>query len=474
MKSKLRIFIIAAVVLLISNRIHAQYEITVQIDNLTDSTIYLGYYFGDKQYAKDTAQLDSYGEAVFSSTDTLAGGLYFILLPGNSMFEIIIDKEQKFYVSTKYTGDPSDLAKNLDSRNNSELELYIDYQKFMTKQGELAVDLRKRLKGDNYNEVEKQQLKDSLQILNEKVKGKWDEISKYHSETLLASILKCLKEIEVPDVPKDENGNIIDSLFQYKYYKKHYFDNVNFADNRLLRTQFFHSKIDRYFEKMIVPAPDTIIKESKMVLDLAEANEEVFQYTLQTIFNKYNNSNIMGMDKAFVFFAENYYLNGRAEWADEEWLSKVKERVEEIKPNLVGNKAPELRLLKTDGTLLTLSSINADYIVLFFYDPTCGHCKKATPKILEISEKYWAHGVEVIGIYTQVEQNVWTKYIEDKGLQEWHNVWDPYNQSGFRDSYDVKTSPSIYLIDKEKRIIGKRIDAETLEKMLDDFINKKM
>lgn len=473
MKNKLKIFIVATLVMLVSNNIIAQYEITVQIDNLADSTIYLGYYFGDKQYAKDTAELDSYGEAVFYGTDTLPGGLYFILLPGNTMFELIIDKEQEFYVSTTYTGDPADLTKNLESRNNSELDIYIDYQKFMTKQGEQAVGLRKKLKEDTYNESEKQAIKDELQVLNNEVKEKWAQINEYHSESLLSSILMCLKEIEVPDAPIDENGNIIDSLFQYKYYKKHYFDNVNFADNRLLRTQFFHSKLDRYFEKMIIPAPDTIIKESKYVLDLAEANEEVFQYTLQTLFNKYNNSNIMGMDKAFVFFAENYYLNGRAEWADKEWLSKVEERVREIKPNLVGNKAPELRLLKTDGTLLTLSSINADYIVLFFYDPTCGHCKKATPKILEISEKYWAHGVEVIGIYTQVEQEVWTKYIEEKGLQDWHNVWDPYNQSGFRDNYDVKTSPSIYLLDKNKRIIGKRIDAETLEKMLDDFINKK-
>ncbi len=465
-------FTLFTILFLFSLKLSAQYEITVQIDNLEDSTIYLGYYFGDKQYAKDTAVLNHKGKGVFSGTDTLPGGLYFILVPGNSMFEIIIDKEQVFSISTKFTGDPTDLTKKLNSKSNTELDLYIDYQIFMAVQGEKAMKLRKKLEAtsDESNESDKQIIKDSLNILNKEVKAKWEYIEKNHSETLLASILKCVKEIEVPDPPKDENGIITDSMFQYKYYKAHYFDYVNFHDARLLRTKFYYNKLDRYFEKMIIPAPDTIIKESKVVLDLASANEEVFQYTLQTLFNKYNNSNVMGMDKAFVFFAENYYLNGKAEWADTVWLKKVEERVKEIKPNLIGNQAPNLRLIKNDGSLVSLNMIESDYTVLFFYEPTCGHCKKATPKVVELSEKFWEYGVEVLAIYTQFDKDEWDKYIIDKKLENWINAWDPYNQSGFRNNYDVKSTPSIYLLDKDKRIIGKRIDVDTLEKMLTDLI----
>ncbi len=461
--------IVLSILILFSQRLSAQYEITVQIENLQDSTIYLGYYFGDKQYAKDTAILNNKGKAIFSGTDTLPGGLYFILVPGNSMFELIIDKEQTFEISTKFTDDPTDLTKNLASNNNAELELYINYQIFMTVHGEKAMKLRKQL-GVASDEITKKGITDSLNILNAEVKAKWAEIENKHSETLLASILRCVTEIEVPDPPKDENGVISDSLFQYKYYKAHYFDNVNFHDARLLRTKFYFNKINRYFDKMIVPAPDTIIKESKMVLEYASANEEVFQYTLQTLFNKYNNSNVMGMDKAFVFFAENYYLNGKAEWADTTWLKKVKERVKEIKPNLIGNEAPNLRLIKNDGSLVSLNMIESDYIVLFFYEPTCGHCKKATTKIVELSEKFWEHSVEILGIYTQFDKNEWDKFIADKKLKNWINTWDPYNQSGFRSNYDVKSTPSIYLLDKDRKIIGKRIDVETLEKMLNDLI----
>lgn len=452
--------------------LNAQYNITVNIENLKDSTIYLGYYFGDKQYAKDTAVLNNKGKAVFTGKDTLPYGLYFILVPGNNMFEVMIDKEQIFSLSTKYTNDAADLTKYLTVKNNKEQELYIGYQKFMTIQNEKAIALRKQLK-ETADENRQKSIKDSLQILNDQVMARWDDIKQNHPESFLASILYCIQDVEVPDPPKDEKGNITDSLFQYHYYKQHYFDHVNFADARLLRTRFYYDKLDRYFEKMIIPVPDSVIKESKMVLDKASANDEIFQYTLQTLFNKYNNSNVMGMDKAFVFFAENYYLKDKATWADSAWIEKVRKRVKEIKPNLIGNKAPTLHLISNDGSLVSLEMIDADYTILFFFEPSCGHCKKTTPKMKELGDKYWEKGVEIMGIYTQSDKTEWDRFIQEQHLENWINAWDPYNQSGFRANYDVSSTPTIYLLDKNKVIIGKKIDVETIDKMLGDLLKEK-
>ncbi|MBI9066925.1 MAG: redoxin domain-containing protein [Salinivirgaceae bacterium] len=447
------------------------YKIAVDIENLGDSTVYLGYYYGDKQFAKDTITLDKNGKGAFTGNDTLSRGVYFVLVPGNMFFEIVIDEDQDFSVSSKYNGNAGDLTKHLKSKGSSEMDLYLDYQQFMSKQSNLAISLRDRLKSEK-DEVKKKVLTDSLNILHEQVKAKWTTIESKHPSSIIASILLCNKEIEIPEPPKDDNGVIIDSMFQYKYYKAHYFDYVNFTDQRLLFTQFYHPKIERYFEKLIIPAPDTVIKESKMILDKVKDNEEMFKYTLQFLFNKYNNSNIMGMDKAFVFFAENYYLNGVAHWADSTWLKKVEDRVREIKPNLIGNKAPEIKLLAFDDSFVSLHLVQAEYTVLFFYEPTCGHCKKTTPKMKALYEKYWEKGVEVIAIYTQVDKEEWSKFIKDQKLEEWINAWDPYHQSNFRYYYDVRSTPSIYLLDKDKNIIGKRIDVETLEKILEDKLGK--
>ena len=383
----------------------------------------------------------------------------------------MVDSEQDFSVSTKYTGDPADLTKYLKSEGSAEVGMYVDYQQFMIKQNGLASALRKRL--PKAQPDEKKMINDSLALLYEEVKTRWADIENNHQKSLLAAVLRINKDIDIPDFPRDADGNVLDSAFQYKFYKKHFFDNVDFQDARMLRTQFFQPKIDRYFEKMILQAPDTIIKESKMLLDKAEGCDEVFRFLLQTIFNKYNSSDIMGTDKVLVFFGDTYYLNGRATWADSTWLEKLRERVEELRYNQVGNQAVELKLYTYNDEPVTISGVNAEYTVLFFFEPSCGHCKKATPKMKALADKFWERGVEVMGIYTQTDKKEWGDFIESQGLDNWINAWDPYNQSGFRLFYDIRSTPSIYLLDRGKKIIAKRIDVETLEKVLEDEYARK-
>ena len=48
------------------------------------------------------------------------------------------------------------------------------------------------------------------------------------------------------------------------------------------------------------------------------------------------------MDAVFVHLAKNYYLNGKAPWADKKLLGKIQELVDKTEPNLIGRIAPEL------------------------------------------------------------------------------------------------------------------------------------
>lgn len=78
------------------------YEISVNISGLRDSTIFLAYHLGDKQYIKDTVSLDSRGTAVFSGTEELPQGIYMVVLPGRQYFEVLMPVDQQFSVSCSY------------------------------------------------------------------------------------------------------------------------------------------------------------------------------------------------------------------------------------------------------------------------------------------------------------------------------------------------------------------------------------
>ncbi len=158
--------------------------------------------------------------------------------------------------------------------------------------------------------------------------------------------------------------------------------------------------------------------------------------------------------------------------AQDEYLVKLKERVVKISPNLIGNIAPDLKRMNTfDDKYLSLHQVTADYTILVFFEPDCGHCKKEIPKLMqEYRDTLKYLNVNVFALYTQYDKEEWIQFIEDKNLVEegWINVWDgPYPHSQFRDNYDIYSTPVVYLLGKDKKIIAKRINVEDMKKVIE-------
>ena len=99
------------------------YQVTVNISGLRDSTIFMAYHLGDKQYISDTTKLDINGNAVFSGTTGLPQGIYMIVLPGKQYFEILMSEDQHFEVSCAFN-DYINTLKFSGSDENSEFVVY--------------------------------------------------------------------------------------------------------------------------------------------------------------------------------------------------------------------------------------------------------------------------------------------------------------------------------------------------------------
>jgi thiol-disulfide isomerase/thioredoxin len=150
---------------------------------------------------------------------------------------------------------------------------------------------------------------------------------------------------------------------------------------------------------------------------------------------------------------------------------KIQERVNKIKPNILGTPAYNLTMLDTSlkisnntlvaGTLkyISLYDIKAKYTVLVFWDPTCSHCKVEVPELYHIYDSLKSKGVsiEVYSVGIESDPELWKEFIRKNKLN-WINVTDPANQTHFRDYYDIYSTPVIYLLDEQKRIIAKRLD----------------
>ncbi len=435
------------------------YEITVTVKNFQDSVLYLGYPYGDKKYLQDTAFESKPNTFVFTGEKPLDGGLYFIYNPKNIYFDFVVS-ESEFELST----DTTDLIGAMQVKHSEENQAFFDFQRFMRDKQQEAQIITEKLKQEK-DSTTMAQLQAELSQIDEEVKTYRQQIIDRQPTWFVASFIKATMQVEVP-----EAANPADPNYRYHYYKSHFFDNINFSDARMLRTPIFHSKIDEYLEKLTPKHPDSVAVAARRVIELARANDDVFRYTLVTLANKYETSNVMGMDAVFVDLSERYYLKGDAFWADSALVAKIAQRVRELKPTLLGSPAPAMHLVDTAMRAFNLRQIKSDYLVLYFYDPDCGHCKKKTPELLKLyNETLRERGVKVVAANINKDVDEWKNYIKKNDLN-WINGADPNYHSNFRAEYNIDSTPKIFILDEEKKVIAKRLDVD----QIDEFITRQI
>ena len=443
------------------------YELHFKIEGLKDSLCFLANYYGDKQYLKDSTKADANGNIIFKGKEDLPGGIYLFVFPNKTYFELLIDKNQHFSMEC----DMNNVVSSMKIKGSDDNSLFYSYLNFIQNKSKEV----EPLKSERIKIADQKQKTDSIdakiKAIDEAVSNYKVNFAKDHPGNILAAIFRASQDPVVPEIPTLPNG-AKDSTFAFRYYKKHYFDTFDFADERVLRSPVYNNKLSYYVKNLIIQIPDSIIPETDSLIKKAEGNKETYKYMIWFLTNTYETSNIMGMDEVFVHLVRNNYTKEKAYWVDAATLYKIQDRADVLEPILLGKKSKNLILADTSGNYQSMYNLNGPYTILYFWDPDCGHCKKATPKVLAYYEKVKSKGVKVFAINSAVEEEKWKKYIIENKL-DWTNVADLHTQNNFRHEFDISTTPQIFILDKDKKIIAKKIDEDTMEKILDNELEKK-
>ncbi|PIB35455.1 hypothetical protein BFP72_08650 [Reichenbachiella sp. 5M10] len=437
------------------------YKIKVTVKGTQDSVLYLGYNFGTKKYLQDTAKVK--GETVvFEGNTVLKPGVYFLYSPTYYM-ELIVD-EQRFEIET----DLIDTYGDMRVKGSLANEQFRDFQRLMIRHQQQIRDLTKSIDSTATKLDSATVLAEMHEIneLNEAVRDSLQQVDQgtFVGELLTLMNLKAQFAFEGDSLTSDEKQR------QYNDFKDHYFDAVNFDSEGLLRTPIFEAKINEYVDKVTIQNPDSIISSINYLLTKSANNEEMYRYFLVTFFQKYQNHKIMGMDKVFVYLADEYYLNGKAPWANEAMLQELRDEMVFHRDNQIGEFAPQIYLQDTLGRPVNLYEVKYDYVILYFYSPTCGHCKKKTPVLKEVYDRL-DEKVQVVAVDTDTDEDKWKAFIKELDLT-WLNYADLGYKSNFRVQYNVRSTPVLYILDKDKRIIAKKLDVEQVEGFINEQIRR--
>lgn len=452
---------------LISSLLQAQkgYKIDLKIKNYTNDTLILGYYLGDKQFVKDTA-FSKTGSFTFSDTASLPPGIYMaVMLPQKNVFQFLIDKKnQRFSMEA----DANDLTQGLKARKSPENTLFFDYITFITTSKQKVEPIKKQLAQEaDSNKIKN--LQSQIKSIDESVAHYQDQLIADNPGTFVATLIKASQDKGIPDYSNKPDSVKLKLFYSYK---AHFFDNFDFGDERLFHSPIYFQKIDHYINNLTTQHPDSIIQGLDFILAKTKVIDEAFQFYLSHYFNFYVQSKYVGMDAVYVHLIDKYYSKGQTPWVDSLNLQKMKDAADELRPTLIGKYAPNLTFFHRDGTPQRVSEINAKYTVMFFWSPSCHHCEVAIPFVVDFYKKFKPKGVEVLAICTGLldEATDCWKNVDEKNMAPFVNVNDPTLTSNFKVYYDIKATPKIFILDKNKKIISKGIAAEQLEEVMNKII----
>jgi thiol-disulfide isomerase/thioredoxin len=461
------------------------YEIKVKINNLHDTTLLLGHHFATNLLPDDTIRVDKSGTGIFKGKEKLKEGMYFLYLPSRVIFDFLIGADQVFSMQT----DTLDLLKYAVTNGSIDNEVFFNYQRFLMDKRKMQRDLQAKMQ--NLKDTsEAAKIRKQLLAIDKEVMAEVNRIIEKNSGTFAATFVKATKEVEVPDFPRDAKGAVLDSMFKYNYYRSHYFDNLDYTDVRLLRTPLYDEKFKFYFEKILPQIPDSLIADLDPLIEGSRKDPDLFRYVLVTFFNYYAQSQLMGHDAVFIHLAEKYYLP-EATWAGADFLKKLKDQIDKRKPLLIGQTAPDFQLVnvpfehflmaKEDtaaasdvyvGSFFNVNQVKAKYTILMFWEADCGHCQKSMPVLYDVYKRVKDKGVQVIAVHMLggVEgKRKWVKFVNDHEFYGWINAWNPYDYK-YKELYDIKSTPILYLLDENKKIVAKLIPPEAVEEIINALI----
>ena len=232
-------------------------------------------------------------------------------------------------------------------------------------------------------------------------------------------------------------------LTSIKAQNAHFWDGIEAFDGPTDDNPVLASQLDFYFDKMVAPLPDSITLEISRLVERTESNPDLRDFILWHLLERYRHPEYMSQDQVFVWLYDQYFSQLEIKDLNTTNLAMIQEKAERLRRLALFDVAPDIRL----GDTLVLQSVESEHIVLFFYDHSCEVCIEEKQELDSVCATL--PEIKVLPIDLNMDQTA--------NLSELLAIFD---------TYDIEAKPLIYVLDKDKRIIAKKIRAKQIPSIL--------
>ena len=251
------------------------------------------------------------------------------------------------------------------------------------------------------------------------------------------------------------------------YLVKHYWDKFDFTDTALIHLPEITEQATSNYIDMMKYVPAKVASSSiKEMMNKASVDSVMFVY-FSGLYEKYlYDPNSPMRDESLYIYVLEAVLE--APVLDE--VSKIRPAhlLELALKNRVGEPATDFTYTLADGKKGTLYHTKADYLLLFFYNPDCHACKEITDQLTAsplVTEWIRNNKLKILAVYPDEDLEAWKNHISYMSAS-WINSYDSAVSLKNDEIYDLKAIPTLYLLDKDKKVVLKDVTFNQVENYL--------
>ncbi len=456
MNRTIRISVLCSLLLTLTGAVQAQnnYKMTFSSPSLADGKHYIGQHFRNTFIVKDSAEAKS-GSVVFAGKRKLDTGVYTLLDDKKQkIFDFMVDDSRTFSIAFDEKKSNAGM-KVTGSKANQLMYTYmakLDWANEKSKGiNEMRKDPAKKAEADN-----------EMKTLSDEMKSFEDNYLNTNKQYRFTQLVKMFSNVDVPqELPAGcRDTNLRE--WQAKYYRAHYWDNVNLKDHSLIYTPHLYDKMNFYFFNILYyQDADTTTKYAEQLFDKVVNDSTMLRYFMEFALPKYErDTKHIGWDQVFVNLVRDYYLTGKCKWASDGEVYNKRQTVDFLSKSLIGAMGQELTMADTNQSedpkdWISSHALPQKYVMLWFWDPDCNHCKKQTAELKILYDSLTAAGNKIFEVYAVgYESDVakWKNYVHKHQLP-FINVGGPNVNVDYQEAYNVHGAPTMILLNADRQII---------------------
>lgn len=417
----------------------AQHQITGTIAGYANRKLFLEAYQGENLFPVDTAKTNE--EGAFSFDETLESGLYRLSLAAGQSVQLVIDGSPVQFVWNNYQQN-----RQIQFINSPENQIWNDYQ-VLRDETFFLQDLLKPVIRDYDPEKKFYRLAvkefDSLQL---RMESKVDGWVSQHPQSLAIRFIRTDMRLAIDLTTSFES--------QRENLKQHFFDQTDFSDTLLIRSNILTRKMIDFLslfqaeEESMQAIQFEFIKGLNMLFEKAAIEPKMYVFVLDYLIEGFAQ---LGLPAVTDYISSLPHFEQLC--METETFMEIEQIVGPYRSTLLGEPAPDLLPEDIDGNPFGWDQLTKPQTLIVFWSISCPHCIELMPKLKDFVDQH--PDFEIVSVVLSPDNKVLREFIDQEKL-DWIHLSDGLGwDSPMVKEYNIFGTPSLFVLDAEKKIAAK-------------------